>query len=92
MSVAAPVAHMGIGNFLADADDFRLRTMLCGQLATIIEDAGWTQAAAAEKIGMTQPDISRIVNGRFDDYSTSRLLKALTTLGCGILDDRRAAH
>ena len=74
MSVAAPVAHMGSGNFLADegvadVDDFRLRTMLCGHLATIIEQSGWTRALAAERIGMTQSDISRIVNCRFDDYS-----------------------
>jgi predicted XRE-type DNA-binding protein len=89
MSVAAPVAHMGSGNFLADegvadADDFRLRTMLCGHLATIIEHSSWTRALAAERIGMTQSDISRIVNGRFDDYSISRLLKAITSLGCGV--------
>jgi predicted XRE-type DNA-binding protein len=82
--------HRGSGDFLADSgvsdpEEFRLKAHLCNEIATIIEGRGITQAQAARVLGLAQPDVSRIVNGRFDEYSVWRLMKALTSLGSDIV-------
>ncbi len=47
---------------------------------SIIEDRKWTQAEAADILGVKQPEISRLKNGKFNHYSVERLLTFLTRL------------
>ncbi|MDG7056112.1 MAG: helix-turn-helix domain-containing protein [Wolbachia endosymbiont of Meromenopon meropis] len=44
----------------------------------------WTQARAAEELGIDQPKISQIKNGKTDGFSLERLLAFLKKLGFGI--------
>ena len=73
------------GNVFADlgvpeADDHKLKAGLVSKLASIMEELELTQTAAAELTGISQPDLSRVLRGRFRDFSASRLMKAITNL------------
>jgi predicted XRE-type DNA-binding protein len=73
------------GNVFADlgmpeADEHKLKAGLVAKLSSIIEEQGLSQVAAAKLTGISQPDLSRVLRGRFRDFSTDRLLKAITQL------------
>lgn len=50
----------------------------------IITARGLTQTAAAKQLGISQPDISRILRGQFREMSVERLMRLLTRLGCDV--------
>ena len=75
----------GSGNVFADLgipepEDHKLKAGLVSKLASIMDELGLTQTAAAELTGISQPDLSRVLRGRFRDFSASRLIKAITSL------------
>lgn len=75
----------GSGNVFADlgmpeAEDHKLKAGLVSKLASIMKELELTQTAAAEMTGISQPDLSRVLRGRFRDFSASRLMKAITSL------------
>jgi predicted XRE-type DNA-binding protein len=75
----------GSGNVFADlglpdADTHLLKAELVFQLDAIVRQRRLTQREAARLLGLSQPDVSRLLRGRFRDYSVERLLKLLTTL------------
>ncbi|MFA6019157.1 MAG: helix-turn-helix transcriptional regulator [Rhodospirillales bacterium] len=72
-------AFHGLG--LPDADDLVLRADLLGKIAEIIKARRLTQAKAAELMGMDQPRVSALLNGKISKFSTDRLLTALSDLG-----------
>ena len=43
-----------------------------------------TQVAAARLLGITQPKVSALLNGRLDGFSTERLFRFLNALGCDV--------
>lgn len=43
-----------------------------------------TQVAAAKRMGVSQPDVSRLLYGQFRDVSVVRLMRQLTRLGCDV--------
>lgn len=43
-----------------------------------------TQVTAAKCMGLSQPDVSRLLNGQFRDVSVERLMRLLTRLGCDV--------
>jgi predicted XRE-type DNA-binding protein len=47
----------------------------------IIESRGWTQKEAAEKLTVTQPRVSDIVNGKIDKFTLDMLFSMLDKLG-----------
>ncbi|WP_344701986.1 helix-turn-helix domain-containing protein, partial [Halomonas cibimaris] len=44
-------------------------------------DQGWTQTSAAKKLGVSQPRISNLMNGKIDKFSVDMLLEILFKLG-----------
>jgi predicted XRE-type DNA-binding protein len=62
--------------------------LLKAQLATRIQKAitaeKLTQVAAAKRMGLSQPDVSRLLNGQFREISVERLMRLLTRLGCDV--------
>ncbi len=46
-----------------------------------IKAKGWTQAAAAKKMGITQPRVSRLLKGKWDDFSMDMLVTLAERLG-----------
>jgi predicted XRE-type DNA-binding protein len=49
-----------------------------------IKDMELTQVRAAELLGLSQPDVSKLMNGRFAGYSVDRLLSLLNALDVDI--------
>ena len=73
------------GNVFADLgapepEDHKLKAGLVSKLASIIDELGLAQTAAADLTGISQPGLSRVLRGRFRDFSASRLMKAITSL------------
>lgn len=50
-------------------------------LGKLIAHSGLTQTAAAEKIGIKQPDLSKVLRGNFAGFSLERLLLAANAMG-----------
>ncbi len=63
-----------------DPDTALVKAQLARQIATIIEQRGWTQTEAATALGIDQPKVSALTRGRLRDFSADRLLRFLTRL------------
>ncbi len=66
---------------LPDADAHLPKAELVSRLDRIIRQRGITQVEAAKLLGLSQPDVSRLLRGNFREYSMERLLRLLTVLG-----------
>lgn len=66
---------------LKDADDLVLRADLMRKIGEVIDSRDLTQVQAGELMGMDQPRVSALLNGKIGNFSTDRLLKALSDLG-----------
>lgn len=64
-----------------DPETHLLKAELVSRIDQIIRERRLTQARAAELLGISQPDVSRLLRGNFRDYSVERLLRLLTSLG-----------
>ena len=64
-----------------DAETHLLEARLVSVISRLIEDQGLTQTAAAERIGMAQPDVSRMLEGQFRSVSVEKLLRCILALG-----------
>jgi predicted XRE-type DNA-binding protein len=76
----------GSGNVFADlgrpdADAHMLKAELVTHIDKIIRHRGLKQVEAAKLLGLSQPDVSRLLRGSFREYSLERLLRLLTALG-----------
>ena len=83
---AETAVEHGSGNVFADlglpdADAHLLKAGLVVRIDAIIRRRGLTQTEAARLLGLSQPDVSRLLRGDFRQYSLERLLRLLTTLG-----------
>lgn len=66
---------------LPDAKEHKVKADLVLYLAKLIEEADITQTEAARRLGVSQPDVSRMLKGHFRAYSVDRLMFMLTKLG-----------
>ena len=76
----------GSGNVFADlglpdADAHLVKAELVSRIEDIVSRRGITQTEAARLLGLSQPDVSRLLRGDFREYSLERLFRLLTTLG-----------
>ena len=76
----------GSGNVFADlglpdAETHALKAKLVHRIAVQIEQERLTQVAAAERMGISQPDVSKMLKGQFRPVSIERLLRFLNALG-----------
>ena len=79
----------GSGNVFADldlpdAESHLLKAELVSRIDDIIRQRRTTQAEAARAIGLSRPQLSRLLCGEFRAYSLERLLRFLRALGCDI--------
>ncbi len=68
----------------ADAETHLLKAGLVSRIQEIINEQKMTQTAAAKRLGLSQPDVSRLLKGHFRDISVERLMRLLTRLGCEV--------
>ena len=78
--------EQGSGNVFADlgipnAEAHLLKAEIVTRIDRIIRQRGLKQAEAAKLLGLSQPDVSRLLRGNFRAYSMERLLRLLTALG-----------
>jgi predicted XRE-type DNA-binding protein len=71
---------LGLPEPEADLMKARLVTII----AQTIERQGLTQTAAAARLGLAQPDLSRLLRGRFGGFSLERLLHLVVRLGSDV--------
>jgi predicted XRE-type DNA-binding protein len=76
-------AHESSGNVFADlglpdSEERLLKAGIVAELHRLIKERELTQVKAAKLVGISQPDLSHLLRGDFDDYSAERLMKMLT--------------
>jgi predicted XRE-type DNA-binding protein len=81
----API-QPGSGNVFADlgrpdAETHLLKAELVSRIDAILRRRRLTQSKSAALLGISQPDVSRLLRGNFRDYSVDRLLRLLQALG-----------
>lgn len=65
---------------LAEADELHTRAALGAQVVKILQEAGYTQAEAAKRLGIQQPEVSALMRARFHRFSQERLIGFLNKL------------
>lgn len=65
---------------LPDAGEMLARARLTHQIHKLLKERGLKQKEAAELLGLKQPDVSAIMNGKFVSFSLDRLLQLLLRL------------
>ena len=83
---ARAAARRAGGNIFADlglpnANEHMLKARLVMFIGQRIEQLGHTQQAAAKRIGVSQPDVSNMLRGRFEGFSLERLVYFVSRLG-----------
>ena len=86
MKTDETMVERGSGNVFADlgfpdSDTHLLKSKLVTRIELIISQRGLKQVEAAKLLGLSQPDVSRLLRGQFQDYSVERLLRLLMALG-----------
>jgi predicted XRE-type DNA-binding protein len=77
------------GNVFADLgldqpEDWLVRAKLLHRVSILIKNSRLSQKEVAKKLGITQPKVSMLVNGRLSEFSTDSLLHYLAVLGCEV--------
>jgi len=75
----------GSGNVFADLGlsnplERQAKADIAIHIEFLIKKAGWTQAQAAKRMGINQPDVSDIVRGRLTGFTLDRLFDCLNRL------------
>lgn len=70
-------ADLGIKN----PEEHALKAELVRQIAATMKDLELTQTAIAARLGVEQPDVSKMLKGHFRQLSGERLLRFLVALG-----------
>ena len=66
---------------LADAAALLVKARLAANICELISRRGLTQTQAAILLGISQPKVSAILNGRFRGISVAKLMDCLNRLG-----------
>jgi predicted XRE-type DNA-binding protein len=98
---AIPVTA-GSGNVFADMglpepEEELTKAQLASHIRQVIKQRRLTQVAAAGLMGIDQPKVSALLNGRLANFSSERLMRLLTALGQDVeitirAKSRRRAH
>ena len=64
-----------------EASELQTRGDLMITLRDIIDDKSWTQKEAAEALGLTQPRVSDLKNGKIEKFSIDLLMTCLYRIG-----------
>lgn len=79
----------GSGNVFADlglpgSEEELVKARLVVVLRELIEQNGLSQTAAGKRLGIAQPDVSKLLKGRVAGFSLERLLGFVRALGTDI--------
>ncbi|HEX4114216.1 MAG TPA: helix-turn-helix transcriptional regulator [Stellaceae bacterium] len=76
----------GSGNVFADLgfaepEEELTKAQLASEIRQVIKRRRLTQTVAASLMGVDQPKVSALLNGRLGNFSSDRLMRLLTALG-----------
>ena len=74
-----------------EAANLKMRAELMRKIAALIQESGWTQAAAAERCGITQPRMNDLLRGRISRFSLDALVNVASALGQQVHVELQAA-
>jgi predicted XRE-type DNA-binding protein len=66
---------------VADPEEALAKAQLASRIREIVRQQRLTQVAAAAVMGIDQPKVSALLNGRLTTFSSERLMRLLTKLG-----------
>ena len=66
---------------LANPEELMLKARVALLIKQLVEKRELSQAAAAERMGLAQSDVSRILRGQLSGYSLERLFDGVKALG-----------
>ena len=69
---------------IPDAEKLKIKTGLIVEIMNAMERKGLTQIQAAKIMGLTQPKISEMMNGKLNLFSERKLMECLNSLGYDI--------
>ena len=69
---------------LANPDELLIKAELVRQISNSIDARGLTQTEAARTLGIDQPKVSELLNGKLSGFSTDRLFRFLNALGSDV--------
>ncbi|MDJ0676085.1 MAG: helix-turn-helix transcriptional regulator [Calothrix sp. MO_167.B42] len=69
---------------LANPSELLVKAELVRQISNLIDAKSLTQTEAANILGIDQPKISALLNGKLSGFSTERLFKFLNALGSDV--------
>ena len=69
---------------LANSDELLIKAELVRQISNLIDAKRLTQTEAANILGIDQPNVSTLLNGKLSGFSTNRLFKFLNALGSDV--------
>lgn len=64
-----------------EVENYTMRSNMMDAIVDLIKAKDWTQKEAAEHLGVTQPRISNLKNGRISKFSVDMLMGMLAKLG-----------
>ena len=70
-------ADMGV----AEPEEELAKAQLASRIREVVRRSRLTQVAAAAVMGIDQPKVSALLNGRLTNFSSERLMRLLTRLG-----------
>ncbi len=87
--------YTSVWNALAEnaeeAANLRVRAELMRKIATLVQESGWTQSAAARHCGISQPRINDLLRGRISRFSLDALVNIAAALGRQVRIELEAA-
>jgi predicted XRE-type DNA-binding protein len=69
---------------LANADELLIKAELVQQISNLVDSKNLTQTEAAKLLGIDQPKVSALLNGKLSGFSTERLFRFLNALGSDV--------
>jgi len=66
---------------LAEPEEELTKAQLASHIRQVIKRRRLTQVAAAARMGIDQPKVSALLNGRLANFSSERLMRLLNALG-----------
>jgi predicted XRE-type DNA-binding protein len=77
------------GNVFADLripnpEQYLAKAELAAKILQIVQRRRLTQTATGKLLGIAQPKVSALLNGRLDGFSSDRLFRFLNALGCDV--------
>lgn len=65
----------------AEAEVMKLRAEVMIRMRQHLQTQSWTQAESARRLSITQPRVSRLLKGKFEDFSLDMLITLAARAG-----------